>query len=381
MKLYKALLSGVAMLACLTASAQEQPGDKVVYEFVPHFYVQGQIGGQYTLGEIRFDKLLSPNAQLGVGYQLSSVIGFRLSANAWQSRGGWDVDSPVNHLYKWKYNYVAPQLDVTFNLSNLICGFNPNRVFNLSLLLGGGANIAWKNDEANEADQAIRAASAVNATGVYYNGQNLQYLWDGTKVRGFGHAALAADFRVSQRVSLGIEAGANILSDHYNSKKAGNPDWYFNALAGVKINLGKNYKKTVIPAPQPQERVVERVVEKVVEKPVPAQVKSEELRRDIYFTINKTAVADSEEQKVQEIADYLNANPNATVTVTGYADAGTGNAKINQRLAQQRAQAVAQELQTKYGIAASRITVDSKGDTVQPFAENDRNRVVIAIAK
>ena len=33
------------------------------------------------------------------------------------------------------------------------------------------------------------------------------------------------------------------------------------------------------------------------------------------------------------------------------------------------------------GVSASRITTDAKGDTVQPFAQNDQNRVVIAICE
>lgn len=90
MKLQHIILSGLAMVASLTASAQEQPGDKVVNEFVPHWYVQGQFGGQYTLGEISFSKLLAPNAQVGVGYEFNPVFGLRLSVNGWQSKGGWD---------------------------------------------------------------------------------------------------------------------------------------------------------------------------------------------------------------------------------------------------------------------------------------------------
>ncbi len=29
-----------------------------------------------------------------------------------------------------------------FNMSNAVCGWNPKRVFNLSLFIGAGANIA-----------------------------------------------------------------------------------------------------------------------------------------------------------------------------------------------------------------------------------------------
>ena len=44
-----------------------------------------------------------------------------------------------------------------------------------------------------------------------------------------------------------LEGNANMISDKYNSKKADNPDWYFNALAGVRINLGKGYTKKAKP--------------------------------------------------------------------------------------------------------------------------------------
>lgn len=75
MKIKNILLSGVVAMGCISASAQE--ADKTVNVFNPHWYVQAQIGGQYTLGEVGFGKLLSPNAQLGVGYNFNKVVGAR----------------------------------------------------------------------------------------------------------------------------------------------------------------------------------------------------------------------------------------------------------------------------------------------------------------
>ncbi|MDE6002537.1 MAG: OmpA family protein, partial [Prevotella sp.] len=63
------------------------------------------------------------------------------------------------------------------------------------------------------------------------------------------------------------------------------------------------------------------------------------------------------------------------------ADKGTGNAKINKRLSLSRAQTVAKALTNQYKIAASRIKVEAKGDTVQPFAKAIENRVAICIAE
>jgi outer membrane protein OmpA-like peptidoglycan-associated protein len=129
------------------------------------------------------------------------------------------------------------------------------------------------------------------------------------------------------------------------------------------------------------------VVERVVEKPVPVPVekkeeaKREPLRRDIFYTISSVQIPASEQSKVQEVADYLKKYPEAKVTVTGYADKGTGNHTINERLANNRANTVVNALVNQYGISKSRITSISKCDEEQPYAENDKNRVAICIAE
>jgi len=375
MKALKTLFA-VALFAmgAVTASAQatytDAEGNK--YEFQKHLFLTVQGGAQYTLGEAKFGDLISPNAQLGLGYQFSPVFAARLQANAWQSKGGWNgYGTPaITEDYKWKY--VAPGIDLMFNLSNLICGYNPMRVFNVTAFLGGGANFGFGNDEV----QDIKAVLGANAAKY-----ELEYVWDGTKIRPFGRAGLELGFRLSDAINLIVEGNANILDDHYNSKKAENPDWYFNCLAGLRINLGKTYTKVVPPAPVPEPQPVVEPEPEPVKPAAPVVEKIEPIRRDVFFLINKTDIRDTEAQKVKEIADYLNKYPKAKVTVTGYADAGTGNDKINDRLAAQRADVVVKCLKEQYGIAAERISYDSKGSRVQPFAENDLNRVSICIAE
>jgi outer membrane protein OmpA-like peptidoglycan-associated protein len=402
MKLKKTFMACLLMFGFLSASAQDQQ-PKIEYVHNPYWYVQVQGGGQYTLGEIDFKDLLSPNVQIAVGRQFTPVFGLRLAVNAWQSRAGIDFDqetfidgtvAPAGTA-KWKWMYVAPGLDATFNLSNLFCGFNPNRLFNLSVFAGLGANIGWDFDKAsNVTNGQLIAQHYANTMIAGYQPENIAYAWEGTKVRLFGRAGLAADFKVSEKVSLGLEVNANTLSDRYNGKKAGNSDWYFNALAGVKINLGKTYTTRTIEAPKAPEKVVEKVIERVIEKPCPEPAptvsptralakKEDKFRRDVFFTIGKSyfnQLKPAEKAKVKEVADYLKANPNATVEVTGYADIGTGNPTINKRLSQQRAKAIYNALVKTYKIKASRIKVDSKGDTIQPFAKEEENRVVICIA-
>lgn len=375
-------IASLLVLGSSVAMAQATYTDKdgAEYTFKKHLFLNLQGGAQYTLGEAKLKDQLSPNVQLGLGYQFSPVFGVRLQANGWQSKGGWNgysTNLSVKPITKdYKFNYVAPGLDFMFNLSNLFGGWNPNRVFNVVAFIGGGANIAWGNDEVN----AIASDIATQYGQVGLSRYHLDYLWDGTKINPFGRGGIDLNFRLSDAVSLVVEGNANVLSDKYNSKKAGNADWYFNALAGLRINLGKSYTKKekeepVYIAPEP---VVEPTPEPA---PVIEEKKVEPIRRDVFFVINSYKITTAEEQKVKEIVDYLNANPEAKVTVTGYADAGTGNDRINDRLAKQRAESVVKTLVEKYNIPAARITSDSKGARVQPFAENDKNRVSICIAE
>ena len=379
MKRFKRVLFASALLLGATsAMAQVTYTDKEgnEYQFKKHAFLDLQGGAQYTLGEAKFGDLISPNVQLGLGYQFSPVFGMRLQANGWQSKGGWSGfranpgETPYNATYKFKY--VAPGVDFMFNLSNLFCGWNPNRVLNVTAFLGGGANIAWDNDEVNELATTIKNTSAYN----------LEYLWDGTKVRPYGRAGIELAFKVSKSVSLMIEGNANVISDKYNSKKAGNPDWYFNALAGLRINLGKSATTKEKPVePEPAPAPVQKVEEPA---PAPAPVvekKVEEIRRDIFFTINSNKISEKENKKILEVIDFLVKYPEAKVVVIGYADKGTGNDRVNDRIAAKRAAAVVWMLEKRYGIPAERITEESKGARVQPFAENDKNRVSIMIAK
>ena len=391
MKFKSILLSSLLALGCTAASAQEA---KTVNVFNPHGYLQVQIGGQETLGEIGFGDLLSPNVQVGYGYNFNKVVGARVSLNAWQSKAGQEF---LGQTYKWKWNYVAPMVDATFNLSNLFCGFNPNRLVNVGVFAGIGANIAWGNDEAATAQSNMNTAYTNLINSAYGTGTipeankvaksdpALSYLWDGSKVRLTGRVGANVDFRVSERVSLGLEVSANTLNDRYNSKKAGNSDWYFNALVGAKFTLGKSYTTKTVPAPKPVEKIIERIIEKPAPAPAPKtetkqEAVEENFRRDIFFPIGNSNIAKSQTTKIAEIVTFMKENPDAKITLTGYADKGTGSAAFNDKIAARRAQTVYNTLAAK-GVAKSRMIKKSMGSRVQPFEENDMNRVTICIAK
>ena len=382
----KVIVSLMLAMGFMTASAQEQqPQTENVFN--PHWFVQVQGGAQYTLGELSFGDLISPNVQVSGGYNFTDLFGLRLSVNAWQSKAGgeYNVYGPKGegYEYSWSWNYINPNVDAVLNVSNLFGGFNPNRLFNLSAFVGLGVNVAFNNGEAANTKREIIQNYGNSPL---QNQAVLGNLWYGTKAYFTGRAGLMGDFRITDNWSVGLELNATVLSDTYNSKKARTADWYFNALVGVMYAFGKTYTtREKAPCCQREIRYVEKIVEKIVEKEVPVEVVKEvvvePIRRDVFFALNSTKVTDVEMVKIKEVADYLKANPKAIVSVSAHADKGTGTASINKRISEKRAKVVSDYLINKFGISADRITSESFGDVEQPFAENSMNRVCICIAK
>lgn len=392
MNIKKTMMSLAVALGALTMGAQEAQ-ETVVYDFQPHWFIQGQIGGQETLGEGSFGKLLAPNAQIAVGRQFSPVWGLRLGIGGWMSKGTEsfiptednagtaafiDTYGPDGRKY-WKFYYLAPAVDVLFDVTNAVWGYNPERLVDFNLLAGIGANVAWHNNEAIAYNAAMKRVNS--------NLPGLQHCWDGTKAWLLGRLGAALDFRCTDNLKVGLELNANFLNDQYNSKHAANCDWYFNALLGVKYAFGKTYEKRIVTnEPIYVEVPVEVIKEVIKEVEVMPVVEEGPFQRDVFFAINSSVITIEEMQKVRDVAEYMRANPDAKCSVTGYADKNTGTLAINLRLAKQRAAAVAKALTQSYGIPESRLIVSSmQNEDYQPFPnDTDQyvlNRVAICIAE
>ena len=100
------------------------------------------------------------------------------------------------------------------------------------------------------------------------------------------------------------------------------------------------------------------------------------LHKEVFYAI-RMSDNDLRGTTLREVAEFMKTHEDVNVSVVGYADKGTGTAEQNKMYAQRRAQQFKNDLVAVYGADGSRIKIDSKGDTVQPFAENDKNRCVI----
>ena len=368
---FKSILVAALAAVSLSAAAQDAPKEK----FHPHWTLGLQGGAGYSYGEHKkFSDVITPAAGVHLGYQFTPVFNLRGHVSGWQGKNGWSVDHNPQY-YKW--NYVNAGLDGVFNLSNLFAGYNPNRCVSFSAFLGAGYIHGFDNKQALDV----------------HNSNNTEVLraWNSNTLNvPAGRVGAIVDFRLCKRVSFNVEALVTATHDKFNSKDGygKNVDWQSNLFGGFTFRLGKLstvvpvpvVPAPVAPAPEPVEEPAPAPCPVVGKDYKPEPVKVEPLTRNVFFLINSAKVRPSELVKVQEVVAYLNANPNAKVAITGYADKGTGNKTINARLSKQRANAVFNEL-VKKNIPANRIVKDAKGDTVQPFSVNNENRVVICIAE
>ena len=243
-------------MMCATPLFAVGAKDKEKTEFNRHWFMPVQAGHAYTLGETGFGDLLSPAAALSAGYRFSPVWGLRFGLGGWQAKGAWV--SPEMH---YKFNYLQGNVEAMLDLANLFGRFNPVRTVNPYLFAGVGVSGAFNNDEANAiCDKGIR------------DGERL------VRRQGFrgGTPGCGLNFRLSDCTSLlGVEVNADMLSDKFNSKKAGNVDWQFNALAGLTFRFGKTYRKkaaAVPPAPVAPAAPAEPAPDSPLRSPGPNQL-------------------------------------------------------------------------------------------------------------
>jgi len=105
----------------------------------------------------------------------------------------------------------------------------------------------------------------------------------------------------------------------------------------------------------------------------------------VKFDTAKSIVKDEYVDDIGNLAKFMNQYANTVVTVEGHTDS-QGSDAYNEKLSQQRAEAVKQVLITKFGIAADRVTAkgfgESKpvGDNATATGREENRRVVGAVS-
>lgn len=351
-------LFALALLAtgiAAPAMAQESSATEKDYKPFPHMFIGIQGGGQTTFTNYNNAKLITPNTAVSLGGWFTPVVGSRLHVSGMWNKGGFKGG---DNDYKYDYKYVTTDLDLMLNLVTLF-GRKDYYPVNLYLIGGIGLNYAWDNDDA-----FVRKTDMPRAY----------------KDDLFSHNARVGaqlDVNLHKNVSLNLEVDANSLGDRFNSKVNGSDDWQLTASLGLAVKFGYKKAKKAVAAPVEEEwatRMDTIWYDDVVES---ARVEDGKMTWNVFYPIDKSDFR--AEAQLKAIGEFLKDHRECKVDVKSYADKGTGNPSYNKKLAAQRAEKAVKAL-VDAGVPKSSITSSSYGDTVQPFSENDKNRVSIILA-
>lgn len=275
-----------------------------------------------------------------------------------------------------KLDYWTLNEHLLFNMSNLLCGYNPDRVWNVTPFIGGGVT---RNESISL--YAMQLSVGINSS-----------------------------WKLSRLLDLYAEVGWNRMEEDFDGYEGYNQrakhhgygwedkDNNLYAEVGLTFKLGKSgWNKT--PDVDALKSMSQSQIDDLNNKIKNAKAEGDRLRNElaqapkddvqtksikefiampisVFFNINRTELARLKDLvNVRALAKYAVEN-NSRMLVTGYADSATGTPAINQRLSEARAKRLVDEL-VKMGVNRSNISVAAGGGVkILEYPSYDRRATV-----
>ena len=315
----------------------------------------------------------NPGASIAVGKWFTPGLGLRTKVQGiWGKRVGASLN-PASRLDNGNKYWIA-QEQVMFNMSNLLCGYNENRVWNLIPFAGAGVGRSMSADRyAMGLSAGVQSSWKVcKAMRVYLEAGWNRYEGD---LDGVAEATTKARGWESHDNNLYAEVGLNFNLGKGTWNKVPDVDainaQHQAALDALNAKLrdseAENARLRDQLANQKPVETTSESVKQLVNTPV-----------SVFFNINKSTIASQKDLvNVQALAKYAKDNNNSLL-VTGYADSATGTPAYNQKLSERRANTVANEL-VKMGVENNKSTAVGKGgvETLSPISFNRRATVQV----
>lgn len=384
----KKFVIGAALLGMSMTAFAQQADPTMKYSVATNSFWSNwfiQVGGDYNIwysnqehgrhldngGDYNFlsKQRRSFGGSVAIGKWFTPGFGLRTKLQGFNSKKIGAVGVTSQHF--WSLNE-----QIMFNLSNLFMGYNPERVWNISPFIGGGMA---RNMSANR--YVMQLSAGINSS-----------------------------WRLCRNLDLYAEAGWNRMEDNFDGNEMAqlsnthhgrgweDKDNHLYAEIGLTFKLGKatwnktpdvdaikalsqsqidalnsqlndlnaeNGKLRKELAEKPKTTVLTKSLKEFVATPI-----------SVFFNIGKIDVALLKDLvNVRALAKYAIEN-NSHILVTGYADSSTGTPAINQRLSEQRANTIVEEL-VKMGVNRSNIrTAAGGGVKMLEYPDYDRRATV-----
>lgn len=325
--------------------------------FWDNWFISLNAGAQFSYlypeGPQKFKDRITFSGLAYVGKWYTPGIGMRLAYNGYKFQGFED-----------KQDYMNLHIDALMNVTNMVMGYNSQRVYNLIPYIG---------------------------MGMVRNFDHNSYCF------GF-NAGILNKFRLNDSWAINLEMGALFAEkrmDDVIGPKRGFDD-LFTLTAGITYNIGGDTwnnspdisslvmmnaaEIAALNEALAQEQANSRNLRNQLSQKPREVVKEKVVQGDcvfapqsIFFALNSAKIASNKDVvNLKAVAEVVKKD-NVKLRIVGYADSATGDAKYNQTLSLHRAQTIADEL-VKLGVNKANLTVEGKGGvaTLDPTSYNRR---------
>lgn len=317
---------------------------------------------------------ITPAVDFAIGKWFTPGIGVRgmytgysikgATQNGAYSTGELIKEKPYHGYYLsyQEFNYMNLHLDVLFNMSNLLCGFKEKRLYNAIPYFGFGWLAVLEDADRIPAGAPAREVGA--------------------------NIGLMNQFRLNRHLDLNIDVRGSYIHESLDGEEGGRyGEGILSATANLVWKIGANTwdrSKTIVRYDNRTINELREMMDKLSrdnEALQNALADCDKAAADtmvkkisiiapnlVTFKINTSTLSKEARVNLGMLAEVIKqSDPNIVYTITGYADAATGNTSINDRLSKERAQAVYDCLVKEHGVNADQLRMESKGGVENMF--------------
>ena len=329
-----------------------------------------------------------PNLGVRIGRNFTPVFGLAVESNIYFK----EVGSKQGYLHKTgtAVNGINTSLLGTVNITNWVGGYKGEpRLFEVSAVYGLGwghvfSNAAAYNDNTNmlTSKAGLNLAFNLGKTKAwqFYVEPTMNWALNGMGYEGVEYNINRAMFQVNVGFNYKFknsngthnftiapgrdQAEVDALNAQINSLREEN---------AALTNKDEQNKKN-LSAKDSEINNLKQALQECQNKPAPKAATATNLQPTVIFRQGKTTVDPAQVASIELIANYMKNHKDAKVEIKGFASP-EGSKEINERISQQRADAVKNILVKKYKISADRLTATGMGATDKLFEQVEFNRV------
>lgn len=364
------------------------------YRFLDNWYAGIHLGVNGSMSEnIRPKDWVHSQAFSGyvsVGKFFVPTFGLRLTAGFFKQESKTEPDArhyaeqlrPEEFRKMGKAYYGFKNfngwLDAMVNLTNTFYRYREDRRFNVLAFVGIGYNNTFGFDKERTdwwASLPIGARYKIDTTSRWYLAVRCGFIMS---------------YMLNEHLDLDLDMHIDATDDGYNGVRYDDKyDGYTVFALGLKYHFRDHYGdhrfRYARVSDQPDVELANarinaarRDVQDAEAARVPGFQQDRFLEMTVSFVVDRYDITEVQRPNVEAVANYMKAHPDIHVTVCGFADVQTAYPAHNMKLSKRRAMSVYNMLTKQFGVDPKRLSIDYKGDAVQPYEmKNEWNRVVV----